>query len=225
MSGVWCADALVQRSYACLGRGIRRAARDGPLFDLARRTANGPAGLSPSGDRRSGRVAVLRFGIGRLKREPRSVPPIPLDTRAEGKGHGRKDRHGHGEARQDRLHRNHLDDRTRVLDSGDRAVFRGRSLALRPRLTTGLPWTVIQHEADFASVRRTLGAIGHEGHTPVVLVGPDCGVSAWTHHPPGSIRQARRGPLLRAASTSVRGRASRPRPRWLRRCRSARRRC
>ena len=188
MSGVWCADALVQRSYAYPGRGTRRAARDGPLFVLARRTANGPAGLSPSGDRRSGRVAVLRFGIGRLKREPRSVPPIPLDTRAEGKGHGRKDRHGHGEARQDRLHRNHLDDRTRVLDSGDRAVFRGRSLALRPRLTTGLPWTVIQHEADFASVRRTLGAIGHEGHTPVVLVDRHSGVSARTHHPGWSPR-------------------------------------
>src|SRR5262245_19218134 len=29
---------------------------------------------------------------------------------------------------------------------GNRAVFRGRSLALRPRLTTGLPWTKVPME-------------------------------------------------------------------------------
>ena len=181
MSGRRCMDALARKSYADQDRH-EKSGPEGPLFMSATWTANGPAGLSPSDDPQAGRVAVLQFGNGRLQRCSRSVPPIPLDPRAEGKGHRRKDRQRHGEARQDRLHRNHLDDRTRVLDSGDRAVFRGRSLALRPRLTTGLPWTVIQHEADFASVRRTLGAIGHAGHTPVVLVDLHCGVSARTHH-------------------------------------------
>src|SRR6476661_7779113 len=87
-----------------------------------------------------------------------------------------------------------------VLDSGDRAVFRGRSLALRPRLTTGLPWTVVHHEANIAS-RRTLLAIGHGGNTPVVLVDLHCGVSARMHRA-GGLGQAG-SPVTDAAAARV----------------------
>ena len=204
---------------------MRKAAQDGPLLLLARRTANGPAGLSPSDDPRAGRVAVLRFGNGRLQRDSRSVPPIPLDPRAEGKGHRRKDRQRHGEARQDRLHRNHLDGRALVRDSGGRAVFRGRSLALRPRLTTGLPWTVGPSRSEHRFMCRTLPAVGHGSHTPVVLVGSPSRVSAPTHHPRGSVRRARPGRPSPIVYSSVRGRASRPPQRSRRRGRSAHRRC
>ncbi len=56
----------------------------------------------------------------------------------------------------------------------------GRSLALRPRLTTGLPWTVVHREASIAP-SSTLGAAGRWDHPPVVPAAGPGRVSAATH--------------------------------------------
>ena len=56
--------------------------------------------------------------------------------------------------------------------SGSRAVFRGRSLALRPRLAMGLPWTVVHRGANFASCPNLCGPSVTAGHMPEVLVEP-----------------------------------------------------
>ena len=74
---------------------------------------------------------------------------IPLDARAEGQGHRRQKRHGHGEARQVRLHGTYLVAVHLATVNGGRAVSRRRSLALRPRLATGLPWTMAIAETSF----------------------------------------------------------------------------
>ena len=165
-------------------------------------------GLSPSDDRPTGRVALCRFGIG-CGGCTCSALPIPLDPCAQGKGHCRQKRHCQGEARQDRLHGKHLDDRTRALDPGNRAVFRGRPLALRPRLTTGLPWTVDHHEANIASdakiARRGSGEPCADSTSEAALWGQCADATT----PPAIVRRARFGQRRPAAARTVRDRASR----------------
>src|SRR5260221_13735566 len=56
------------------------------------------------------------------------------------------------------------------MTSGNRAVFRGRSLALRRHLAMGLPWTVGSRGAN-AAPARTLATVARKDHVPVVLVG------------------------------------------------------
>ena len=80
----------------------------------------------------------------------RSVPPT--DPRAKAQGHGRQDRDGGGEARQVRLHDNYTSLRRSRRRPGGRAVssLRPRSLALRLRLATDLPWTVLRRRTFIA---------------------------------------------------------------------------
>ena len=181
--------------------------------------------VSPSGGRPPGRVAMLRFGKGRLRRESRSVPPVPLNPRAEGQGHRRKDRQRHGEARQDRLHRNHLD--------GSSA---GEGLRRPGGLPRKIPGFASPPHDGFALdggpsrsehrfMCRTLPGVRQGSHTPLVLVGVLIRVSAPTHHPPWvSVRRARSGRPSQVVASSARGRAWRPPPRSRPRCRSAHRR-
>jgi hypothetical protein len=87
---------------------------------------------------------------------PRAVPSRsfpPTDPCAKAHGHGRQDRDGSGEARQVRLHDIYTSLRRSRRRPGGRAVssLRPRSLALRLRLATDLPWTVLR--------RRTLIAL------------------------------------------------------------------
>jgi hypothetical protein len=56
-----------------------------------------------------------------------------------------------------------------VDGSGNRAVFRRRSLALRPRLASGLPWTASPLERT-SLVETTLPPTVPVSHTPVVPV-------------------------------------------------------
>ena len=59
-----------------------------------------------------------------------------------------------------------------ATELGNRAVSVMRSLALRPCLTTGLPWTEPDDAANIA-VERTLGRPGHHSHPLSVLVEPE----------------------------------------------------
>ena len=58
---------------------------------------------------------------------------------------------------------------SRASGPGNRAVFRGRSLALRPRLATGLPWTVSRWRSTCPS-RPTMGGSSRAEHGTKVRV-------------------------------------------------------
>jgi hypothetical protein len=83
-------------------------------------------------------------GLGRPGPSARASWSSPPIAGADGEDQRCEDRKGPGEARQVRLHIRLL--WKSVLGSPIRPAAgrssRGRSLALRPRLTTGLPWTV-----------------------------------------------------------------------------------
>jgi hypothetical protein len=85
---------------------------------------------------------------------PRAVPSrsVPTDPRAKAQRHGRQDRDGGGEARQVRLHDIYTSFRRSRHWPGGRAVssLRPRSLALRLRLATDLPWTVLRRRTFIA---------------------------------------------------------------------------
>ena len=78
---------------------------------------------------------------------------VPLGSSSEGQGHRREERQRHGEARQVRLHGYHLKVCTCADPPATGRSSEGRSLALRPRLATGLPWTRIHRGADIAPYR------------------------------------------------------------------------
>src|SRR6185295_14107000 len=93
-----------------------------------------------------------------------------------------------------------------ALDSGNRAVFRwGRSLALRPRLTPGLPWTVVHRGADIAPTRTVPVAVPSRQATVVPVAG-SAGVIARRHRRMGA---AVRSHLGRQAAAITRRRRPR----------------
>ena len=102
-----------------------------------------PASMTMSGRGRMGGVATSAKG---------SIPfdaiatPVPPDARANAEGHGREQRHGPDEARQVRLHVRLLRACRCITTPATGRSSRRRSLALRPRLATGLPWTVASME-------------------------------------------------------------------------------
>jgi hypothetical protein len=134
--------------------------------------------LRSSDGRPRGRAAIGRAGFGRYRPRTQCSCLVPPDSRAERKGHRRQERQRHGEARQDRLHNTTSNwvglDR---MATGNRAVFGRRSLALRPRLATGLPWTV----GSSVSERRSHRYVGSR-----VPKGPYTG-STSPGHPVGSV--------------------------------------
>lgn len=105
---------------------------------------------------------------------------LPLHPRAECQGHGRQQRQGHGEARQVRLHDTTSWIEVCAVPPATGRSSQGRSLALRPRLTTGLPWTVVHRGASIAPTR-TLDGGGPAGHRPLVPRSDAARVSAATH--------------------------------------------
>ena len=68
----------------------------------------------------------------------------PAHPGTDGQSHRRQQHQRHGEARQVRLHDISLSLGLVCSWIGGRAVSRPRSLALRPRLTAGLPWTILR---------------------------------------------------------------------------------
>lgn len=133
---------------------------------------------------------------------------LPLHPRAECQGHGRQQRQGHGEARQVRLHDTTSWIEVCAVPPATGRSSQGRSLALRPRLTTGLPWTVVHRGASIAPTR-TLDGGGPAGHRPLVPRSDAARVSAATHQarPVESGGPPRRH-LLRAGPHRRRSRSS-----------------
>ena len=186
------------------GAGRRRATPEGRSSCVSDRIASDPERFRTSDDRRLGRVASCRYGLGWS--EPRTCRSwlVPLDSRAKGQGHGRQKRHGHSEARQVRLHNTTSMGRNTATTPATGRSSGGRSLALRPHLAMGLPWTVTVTKRT-SLLSRTVRDVRHGSHTPEVPIRPARRVSAATHRPcrpgprrgPGNEEGAARGPLLR----------------------------
>ena len=206
-----------RKSYAAESRERPRA---GPLFVGVADTGSGDRRLlSASDDRIRVQVGRCRTVWVTLGSNMTFMVPIPLDARAERHGHRRQKRHGQGEARQVRLHGTTLWLCAKSIVTGGRAVSRGRSLALRPRLTTGLPWTMAIEGTDLRSVLEESAGPWSRHH------GAD---SPMSHRPCGSVPGRTDGVGTaadhRAPRCAARGRACRPRWRPRRRRRSGRRR-
>ena len=157
----------------------------------------------------------------------RVIGQSPAQSGADREGHRRQERQGPCEAHQVPFTSDSFEsvECRRLL--GNRAVFReGRSLALRPRLATGLPWTSGPAE-EHSSSAPTMGGTSRVGHGTRVRVRPRRWGSCRPAPAAGqaSVRRRPRSAAAAADGAGGVGRGARPRasrPRSGRRRRSPR---
>lgn len=155
---------------------------EGPLLVHLEPDLSDPERFRTSDDRRLGRVAECRYGSAWSVPRTSCSWLVPLDSRAKGQGHGRQERQGHSEARQVRLHNTTSMVRIAATTPATGRSSGGRSLALRPHLATGLPWTVAVTKRT-SLLSRTVRDVRHGHHAPEVPIRAACRVSAATHRP------------------------------------------
>ncbi len=222
------AAALIGRAYQrCPGTaGATRTTKERPFGRSMSDASGSEATRQDSIPAQAGQGAGSQRRVALFLQAERQArgPSVPLQASGQREGHGRQERHGHGEARQVRLH-----DTTSIgCVSGRWLPATGRSSREDPWLCVPVSRRVCPGRLSNGSERRfsSNGAAGRAWLTCIGSTGRAAArVIARTHHPAAGavVRRARLHRRVPFGRSSAPGRASRRRSRWRHRRRSGRR--